>query len=765
VNFAAWRLVALAGAVAGVAVSPFAGGAGPEPPVTLVLGSACCAALAAAAPGSRTARAPGWLALLGASTALLGLGAGALRVAAIDAGALRAPPGTAVTARGFVLGAPHRGSETTTVRLATPSGRLLVESPKMPQDLAPGSELLARGRLRAPRPWEAGNLARAGIAMVLTASQVEPTGAARGGLQGLVDCIRNRASAALGEGTTPAGAALLRGFVLGEDDGIDQPTVDAFRRSGLAHLLAVSGENVALLALLAAPILALFGVPLRARLICLLGLIGLYVLVTGAGPSIQRAGAMGAAAVIATLAGRPRSRWYVIGLAALATLLAEPRATGDPGWQLSFAAAIGIMLLAGRVRDTLLPSGRPVSRLAVALAEGAGVTVAAGLATAPLIALDFGTVSLATLPANLLALPAVAPVMWLGMLVAALGQVPGLPAAVLTAVAGALAGYVAQVAQWLGSPAWAQVTAPPAQAVLAGSAICVIALVALLGTRRRRRGLRPRRASLAFAGLAALIALALGAPSPGSHPRRDAAGLRVVVLDVGQGDAILLDPSPGRAVLIDGGPRADSLAGKLSAFGVSSLAAALVTHDQSDHAGGTEDLLGSFPIDRLVLGVRAARLAREARAAGTEVVQVAEGSEIDSGRLQIELLWPPRELERRRVSRGQDPNTLALVALARWRRFSMLLTADAEAEAVPVDPGPIDVLKVAHHGSADAALPALLAEAAPSLAVISVGAGNPYGHPSRQTLAALAGHDIPVLRTDLEGDIEIDVTGAGWFLP
>jgi competence protein ComEC len=125
----------------------------------------------------------------------------------------------------------------------------------------------------------------------------------------------------------------------------------------------------------------------------------------------------------------------------------------------------------------------------------------------------------------------------------------------------------------------------------------------------------------------------------------------------------------------------------------------------------------------------------------------------------LEVLWPPGSLL---DARGTDPNNTALVLLARWYGFSMLLTADAEAEAVPLDPGPVDVLKVAHHGSEDAGLDGLLDRTAPRLAVVSVGEGNPYGHPAPQTLAELAEHRIRTLRTDLDGDVTIDVTRDGW---
>ena len=389
-----------------------------------------------------------------------------------------------------------------------------------------------------------------------------------------MDTIRDRATSALGSGTSPGAAALLRGFVLGGDDRVDAGTVNDFRRSGLTHLLAVSGENVALLALLAAPILGLLGFPLRTRLVLLLGLILVYVLVTGASPSIERAGAMGAAAVVATLAGRPSARWHVVVLAAAATLTLNPRATGDPGWQLSFAAVAGIMLAAGPIRDALLPAGRPAGPARRALAEGAGVTTAATLATAPLIATTFGNVSLTTLPANLLAMPAVAPVMWLGMLDAALGQVPSLPVAPLSWLAGLLAAYVAEVAHLLGSPRWAQadVRGIPPAAIVAIYAATSSALYALITARRRRRLLRASPRAVAAAAALAFLAMAFAwAPGGSSAPPLPTPGLRATVLDVGQGDAILLDPSPGRPILVDGGPPDDGLAAKLRAAGADEL--------------------------------------------------------------------------------------------------------------------------------------------------------------------------------------------------
>jgi hypothetical protein len=146
------------------------------------------------------------------------------------------------------------------------------------------------------------------------------------------------------------------------------------------------------------------------------------------------------------------------------------------------------------------------------------------------------------------------------------------------------------------------------------------------------------------------------------------------------------------------------------------------------------------------------RTLAEVRGAGIATGRLAKGSELRSGRLRLDVLWPPAELLAG-PHRGQDPNQLAIVMLARWRRFSMLLTADAEAEATPLDPGPVDVLKVAHHGSDDAGLGGLLDRTRPRLAVISVGADNPFGHPTPATLATLAAHGVATLRTDLDGTV------------
>jgi competence protein ComEC len=243
---------------------------------------------------------------------------------------------------------------------------------------------------------------------------------------------------------------------------------------------------------------------------------------------------------------------------------------------------------------------------------------------------------------------------------------------------------------------------------------------------------------LAVAVLLLILGAALAAGEGGGRAAT-LTGLRVSVLDVGQGDAILLQPASAPPVLVDTGPPGDRIAGLLE----------------------DAELLASTPVDRVLYGALGREPLLLAREAGARPERIAAGTMIDSGRLRVEVLWPPPE----RLSEPhpeEDPNQLAVVALARWGGFSILLTADAEAESVPLDPGPIDVLKIAHHGSDDAGLGPLLDRTRPRLAVISVGADNPFGHPTPGTLATLAEHHVPVLRTDLEGTISLDIgPGAG----
>ncbi len=744
-----WRFAALAGLTFGLALSPAAAVEPPRLEGATAAALVVVAALARSAPRRGGPTAIPWLVAVALAAAVAGLVAGQARLAVIDAGAARPAAGTRVTVAGYVAAVPRRDHGTVAVRIQTRGGRLLVEAPEPVPDLEVGGAIRASGTVHEPQELERAYLERLGIARVLAAKRIEPLDLRRRGLAGLLDGIRIRGERALSTGTPEASASLLRGFVLGQDDRIDAATVEDFKRSGLAHLLAVSGQNVVLLAVLAAAALGALGVEIRTRLVTILVLIAIYVPVTGAGPSIQRAGAMGAAGVVAALAGRPRSRWYAILLAAAVTLGLDPRACADVGWQLSFAAVIGIAIFAAPLATLLAGAGGGPARRA--LAEVAALTIAATAATGPLMAFHFGTVSLTALPANLLAAPAEAPLMWLGMMAAAAGQLPGLPVAPITGLAGLLAAYIAQIADWLGTPSWAQ-----AEVELgSGPALVAVYLVLLaaptlalrLAGRRRRlrppqpgrdRGARaPGRGRIAIAAATIAACALLPLPIIGSGESRGPRDLlRVTVLDVGQGSATLIEPARGQPILLDAGPPDADVAGLLAARGVDRLGALAITHTDTDHTGGAAAVLESTQVDRLLYARADRATLALARAAGARLGQVTEGSAVRARGLRLDVLWPPADLLR--AVPGSEPNAASLAVLVRSGRFEMLIAGDAEAELAPIHPGDVDVLEVAHHGSEDAGLPRLLTEAEPELAVISVGADNPYGHPASATLAELA---------------------------
>ena len=707
-------------------------------------------------------RPPVWLAVLALVPA--GAAAGAARIAAIDRSALAPLVGRDITARGFVerRERPSFGVQRVRLRVTAVAGQgrirdlvLLRIPPGVRYGRAAiGEELVATGKLELPRsrPGDAFDypalLRRAGVHAILRARFVEATGRRRGGLVGVIDSIRQRAEAGASAGLDPQLAALARGMVLGADEDISEHTSDDFKRSGLAHVLAVSGQNVTLLALLAWPLLALLGLGRRARLLAVLGLIALYVPLTGAGPSIVRAGVMGAAGTVAALAGRPASRWYSLLLAAAVTLVLDPRAWQDVGWQLSFAAVVGIFLL--------MPSlTRLFARLPDVLAAGTALTIAATLATAPLMSLHFGRVSLISLPANVAALPAIAPVMWIGMLASAAAQISTAPAVLLNAVNGYLLGYVASIARWsAAAPGAVWDIRLGSAAALAGAYALIAAGCAAVAIRRAR---------LPAAVLAVLVGVAaaeLARPHAATAPE----DFTATFLDVGQGDATLFQV-PGAAVLVDGGPPEAGVAGKLRAHGVGALDVLVLTHGQRDHEGGVEAVIRALPVRLLLDGAAGthdpahARITAAARARGVRVVPAAAGHRIEVAGLRMRVLSPPRDAA---PDPGEDPNQRAVVLVLSYRTADFFMPADAESDvtsalALP----PVEVLKVAHHGSADEGLRGVLDRLRPRAAVIEVGAGNPYGHPAPSTIEALRSSVPAVYRTDRDGEVTISLGPAG----
>ena len=389
------------------------------------------------------------------------------------------------------------------------------------------------------------------------------------------------------------------------------------------------------------------------------------------------------------------------------------------------------------------------------------MTLAASLATAPLAAHHFGTVSVTALPANLIAMPAIAPAMWLGMLSGAAGQIPGAPVEPLTWLGGLCGGFIAWVAHALG-PEWAQLDVPepgPAAALVWTAVLVGGARLACLAL-ERRRALAPaprpprRRVIVAAVGLSS-VAAAIGLIASGDGPPSRPPALTIRILDVGQGDSILIQPRRALPLLIDTGPPDAAADERLADLDVNELAAIAVTHDELDHAGGLASVLEEVEVGHLLTAQGAPRSCRYLDCPPT--TRIAAGSRFRVGAARAEVLWPPPS-----APPAANPNETALVLRLTLGDFDALLTADAEAEAAIYGSGPVEFLKVAHHGSADPGLEELLGRTSPVLAAISVGADNPYGHPAPETTAALEAHDVPLLRTDTGGEIVIEVGKEDW---
>ncbi len=691
-------------------------------------------------------RGPASLALIGAAAALAGLTIGAWRCEQIGSGALEARPGSTSELSGFLLEAPRSTANGWKAAVETGRGRVLVESEGLrPPKPGPGDGIEVRGEVSEPAPWLESGLRARGIERLIEASRVRFVSGSRSGPAGLVDSIRGRAERALGFGIGSAEAALARGFVLGQDQAIETAVRDRFRDSGLAHLLAVSGQNVMLLLILAWVLLALLGVPLRPRYLALGALVCLYVPLAGGGPSIQRAGVMGLAGLAAASAGRPLDRVFPVVLAAALTLALNPYSAEDPGWQLSFSAVIGILLLASPVssRVALALGGKP-DGFRAALATGVAVTVAASLATLPLIGLHFGSLPLGTVAANTLALPAVAPSMWLGMVSATVGQVTPWLALPFNLVNAALLAWIDGVARLLGGPDQVLEVGQGPLSFLALTAAAALLALLVVG--------RPGLACLLVALSVILPITGLVTGSGGRLPEPPEGGLAIDVLDVGQGDAILIRPFGEDPVLVDTGPPGGGAVERLVAAGEGRLGALVLTHLDSDHVGEFDRV-----VDRLEVGsVLVDRMTREMRRSldlrGSLVRRIGQGDRFRVGPARVEVLWPPTS---DRPAPGGDRNARSIVLLVEFLGRRVLLTGDAEAEIVPLEPGPVDVLKVAHHGSEDAGLPDLLAGLRPALSIVSAGDGNRYGHPVPSTLAALEASGSEIFRTDRQGTVSL----------
>ncbi|WP_243074921.1 ComEC/Rec2 family competence protein [Microbacterium sp. SS28] len=613
-------------------------------------------------------------------------------------------------------------------------------------ELDVGAVIVVRGTTRPADPGERSVVlvtASAGVEVV------EPPS----GPEALAGALRDGLVAAT-RGLPDPGGGLVAGLAVGDTSGVGADLDAAMKASSLSHLTAVSGANCALVVGLAFAGAALLGARRGVRVgVGIAALVAFVVLVTPE-PSVARAAAMAAVAMLAVVLGRSAAGVAVLCLAVTVLLAVDPWLSTSLGFALSSVATASLLLLA---RPLAAGLERWMPR---ALALGFSVPLAAQLACGPLLVLIAPTIPLYGVIANLLAAPA-APVATVVGLAACLA----LPIPVLQSGLAALAWVPAA---WIAATATTFAELPGGQVPwlegwwgLAALTVLGAAVIVLLGPRSHRT-----RVVRAVAG--ALVAVVVGGVAGGAALAGLAGPLTlppawaILVCDVGQGDAVLVR-SAGEVALVDTGPDPGALESCLTRAGVGHLDLLVLTHFDADHSGGVDAVVGR--VDQVLHGPPGSDAHEHVLDAlargGATLVAARTGLEGELGAAAYRVVWPRAE------SRAYPPgNDASVVVEIRGGGIPpALFLGDLSAspqraiEASGALAPPYDVVKVAHHGSADQE-PELYRAARPAVALVTVGLGNDYGHPRQEILDVLSELGAVVARTDRQGVVAVWI-GAG----
>ena len=608
-----------------------------------------------------------------------------------------------------------------------------------------GSTVRLRGRLLAADDRDVAALLRPSGAPTVVGSPGPWWRAAAAVRQAMRDSVAHR----------PADQrALVPALVDGDDTEVAPGLQDAFRTTGLTHLLAVSGTNLTLVV----GFLLWLARWLRVRgrwlhLVAAAGICG-FVLIARTEPSVLRAAVMGTIGLVAMgVDGRHRAL-RGLGGAVLVLVLVDPGLAVSAGFALSALATGGILLLAPAWRDAL---ARWLPRW---VAEAVAVPAAAQLACTPLVAAISGQVSLVAVAANLLVAPVVGPATVLGLA----GGVLTLASATAGRVCGTLASWCVA---WLVAVAEHGAALPTAAV---GWGTGPAALVLLVAVTAGIAGLGPLLLRRPVSGLACVLALVVGVlvrpPAFGWPPH----GWVLVACDVGQGDGLVVNAGSGRAVVVDSGPEPSAMDRCLHRLRVTAVPLLVLTHFHADHVGGVDAVfagrrVGAVETTRLLDPPAGVEEVSDASAgAGLTAQPTSSGAGFVVGGVTVQVLWPPPTSPTQGPGDGSTANEASVVLLVEVEGLRLLLTGDIEPEGqaalARALPGlHVDVLTMPHHGSRYQDEDWLLS-LQPRVVLVSVGADNDYGQPAASSLQPLADSGAGVFRTDQDGDLAV-VADAG----
>lgn len=551
-------------------------------------------------------------------------------------------------------------------------------------------------------------------------------------------------------------APMARALLIADQHEIPPEMRDRYARAGIIHMLSISGLHVAIIASAVTLLLQLARLPPTAASLASLAIIGLYVALIGAPPPALRSAVMVAAVTASRLSQRPVSPWAALALGAFVPLI-NPRVVTELGYQLSVVGIAGLIASAGLTRRVLATR---LEGLKLTISRDLLTSVLATLVTAPLIAWHFGRISLVAPLANLAAGPVISvlqPMLFLALMLAPIQPV----ARFVADAAHPLLELFDGIARVAAAVPYASVSVVPTLITAIAGGVAVIALIGACLSRY------PVRPLVAASGAFALITW-----SPVVRLPHDGA-FEMHVLDVGQGDAVLIRTDRGRWILFDAGrtwatgdagrsviiPYVMRRGGELTGF--------VLSHAHADHAGGAPTILRALRprwfLDAAFVQGSAVydNSLRAARESGVAWHRVHPGDSVQVDGVGVHFLAPDSAW----TASLTDPNDASTVALVRFGASRFLLVGDAEQEEErwllghARDKLHADVLKVGHHGSATSSGDAFLAAVNPSLALISVGEGNVYGHPSSDVLAALGRVGAEVARTDTDGTIVVRSDG------
>ena len=564
--------------------------------------------------------------------------------------------------------------------------------------------------------------------------------------------------------TWPVASALI----LARKEGLDPEVRESFAVAGISHLLAISGFHVGVVAVVVSLLVRGVGVPPRPAPAVVTLVTWLYVAFIGFPDAASRAALILTLISVSRLRARPAGALGAIASALLILVLQDPFALGRPGFQLSFAGALGLVTAAPPLRRALGVGW--LRRAPRSLRNGVAAGVAATLFTLPFVAWHFGRVSVVGIVTTLLATPLVA------------AAIPGLLATLsvyraFPPLAAFLAGGTDVLLQGLEGLAGTMGSLPGASVWVGDATLVGCVAGGVLGAAWVRT--TPGRLRPWVRRVVVILVMAVGAgAAPLVEKSLGHGTLEIVFLSVGQGDAVAIRSPAGRWVLVDTGPRGRSWdAGArvvlpyLRRRGVDRLEALVLTHPDLDHIGGAEVIAEAFDPRFIMDPAQAA-----GKDAYVDVLEVATAKripwiearrgfvlELDGARLEV--LYPDGPTTA--PSGKSDFNAQSVVVLVRYGAFEALLTGDAPSEVeealLPDLPGALEVLKVGHHGSTTSTSPQLLSRASPELAVISVGARNRYGHPHATVVERLVDAGVRVLRTDERGHIQVRARRGGLY--